>query len=244
MRLRFSLIAVSWFVLLAGFAQGASAQVRVDVYVTPIPNAPFTGVIQVERSVVQADGSVVSWHTMRQIGRDSQGRIHNEGRQLLPVSSTQEPQVVRIHLYDPQTRISTLIYPKNRTFESMTVNRPPGTIPPALLDASPTAVSIPQSEFTKQEDLGNREIEGVPVHGVRDTQTIAEENGSGKQIVVTDEYWYSADLRINMVIKHDDPRTGSVTMTVGQVSRTEPDPAFLKIPEGYTPVGASRPQGK
>jgi hypothetical protein len=82
-------------------------------------------------------------------------------------------------------------------------------------------------------------MEGVPVHGVRETQIIpAENSGTGKEIVVSDEYWYSADLRINLVIKHSDPRTGSVTMTVTQVKRWEPDPSLLEVPQGYTPSGA------
>ena len=77
-------------------------------------------------------------------------------------------------------------------------------------------------------------MDGISVHGIRETQTISvEKDGTEKQIVVTDEYWYSADLHINMAIKHDDPRTGSVAMTVTGVTRTEPDPTVMGIPEGY-----------
>lgn len=39
---------------------------------------------------------------------------------------------------------------------------------------------------------------------------------------MTDEYWYSESLRIYLVIKHDDPRTGSVSMTVSEVTVSEP----------------------
>lgn len=238
MRSRFSFIPVFGLVLFVTFvgSWSASAQVRLGVYVTPIPNAPFSAQVKVERSMVQADGSISNLKTSKGIGRDNQGRIYNQAATLLPASSMDAPQIVSILIYDPQTRISTTLLPQNRTYTSGTVNRPPDTVPPALLDASPAAASIPQSEFTKQEDLGNREIEGVPVHGVRQTQTIPDKN-DGKEIVVTDELWYSADLRINMLIKHNDPRTGSVTMTVAQVKRTEPDPALFEIPEGYTRAG-------
>jgi hypothetical protein len=147
---------------------------------------------------------------------------------------------VGIHLYDPQTRISTMINFNQRTFGTATVNRPPETVPPGLLYAS-TANSVPQNPFTKEEDLGVHEMEGVPVHGVREIQTIpADGSGAGKEIVVTDEYWYSEDLRINLVIKHSDPRTGSVIMTVTHVTRNEPDPARFEIPEGYAPARAGR----
>ena len=83
------------------------------------------------------------------------------------------------------------------------------------------------------------------MHGVRETQTmLAENGGTGTEIVITDEYWYSEDLRINLIIKHSDPRTGGVTMTVAQVIRTEPDSARFEIPDGYKPTGTGRETDK
>jgi hypothetical protein len=38
----------------------------------------------------------------------------------------------------------------------------------------------------------------VPAHGMRETQTVTAEN-DGKEVVITDEYWYSQDLRINLM---------------------------------------------
>jgi hypothetical protein len=146
---------------------------------------------------------------------------------------------VRIHLYDPQTRISTMLNPQERTFWTGTVNHPPSTVPPAPGYGSATGQGLPQNEFTKEEDLGVHEMEGLLAHGFRETQTIPAENGgTGKEIVITDEYWYSDDLRINLMIKHSDPRTGTVTMTVVQVVRTEPDPSLFEIPDGYKPATA------
>lgn len=238
---RLFLVLMSPAIFLACAALGASARTALDVFVTPIPNAPFRGAINVERSFVQQDGSIVNFKTIRDIGRDSRGRIYNESRGFIPVSSTQTPQVVTILLYDPQTRISTILNPRERVFRTQTVNRPPGTGPPALLYASPVANSMPPNQFTREEDLGIHEMEGVPAHGVREIQIIAPENsGTGKEIIITDEYWYSEDLRINLVIKHSDPRTGGVTMRVTQVTRTEPDPALFEIPDGYTPGGMKR----
>lgn len=237
MRSRLSVSALGCLLVLiiVAAATGASAQARLDIFVTPFPNAPFSGTINVERSIVGRDGSTAQFKTVRYIHRDSRGRIYNESRTLLPASSTDTPQLVSIHLYDPQTRISTFVNPRERTFSQSTVNRPPETVPPVFLNASPTGNSLPQNEFTKEEDLGSREMEGLSVHGIREIQTIPAENSpTGKEIVVTDEYWYSADLRINMVLKHSDPRTGSVTMTVTGVTRAEPEPAVMEVPAGYT----------
>jgi hypothetical protein len=235
MRSRFSLMAVSCLFLSAcSIAPAAMAQ-TLDVFVTPIPNAPFTGVIDVERAFVQRDGSVIARKTARNIARDSRGRIRNENSMLLPVSSTETPQVISVLIYDPQTRISTMLFPQQRTFSSGAVNRPPETVPPGLVGGG-----VPPNDFTKEEDLGVHEVGGVAAHGIREVQTIPAEPNTGKAIVITDEFWYSDDLRINIVIKHNDPRTGSVTMTVSQVNRNDPDPSLFVIPEDYKPGGPGR----
>jgi hypothetical protein len=230
---RCSLAPLSCLVVIAALVPLACAQ---DIFVTPIPNAPFSAVIDVQRSFVQPNGAVVNLKTIRQIARDGRGRIHNEARELVSASSSNTPQIRRIHLYDPQTRMSATLNPHAKTYWTMIVNRPPATVPPALLAASPVGDMLPANEFTKQEDLGMNEMEGVSVHGVRQTQIIpANASGTGKDVVVTDEYWYSEELRINMLIKHNDPRMGSMTMTVTQVSRREPNSGMFEIPPGYNP---------
>lgn len=216
-------------------ASSASAQ---DIFVTPVANAPFSGVVYVARSVVRPDGSRMAFKTVRIIARDSQGRIHNEARELLPSSSTKQPEVTRILLYDPQTRISTWLLPQKRTFWTRTVNHPPSTVPPAFIAAT-TGSSLPRNDFAREEDLGTHEMEGLVVHGVRQTQSIPLGGGAGKEVGVIDEYWYSEDLHINLIVKHSDPRRGAVILTVTHIARTEPQPALFLIPKGY-----SRPKAK
>ena len=226
------------FVLLGciSFAVAVPRAPAQDIFVTPIPNVPFTAVVQVERTLVGRDGSLENVKTIRQIARDGHGRIHNEARALIPVSSTETPQVRRILLYDPQTRLSTILDAEQQTFRTTTVRRPPATVPPTLLEATPAGQTLEPSEFAKKEDLGIQEVGGIPAHGIREVQTIPGE-GNGKEIIVTDEYWYSDDLRINLMIKHNDPRTGAVTLTVAQVERSEPDQAMFEIPSNYKRAG-------
>jgi len=228
---RSSLISSSCTALLAVaiLFPRASAQ---SFFVTPVPNAPFRAVVNIEQTLVFKDGSVRQFKSTREVARDTRGRIHNELRALVPVSSHDAPQLLHIHLYNPQTRISTEINVPNRTFRSTTINHPPSTEPPSIRFAAPDG-NAPPNEFTKQEDLGIREVEGVLAHGILETQTVTDEN-DGKEAVITDEYWYSQDLRINLMVKHSDPRKGVTTMTVGQITRTETDPAFFEVPEGYT----------
>ncbi|HSK44436.1 MAG TPA: hypothetical protein VLA83_11180, partial [Candidatus Binatia bacterium] len=224
------------FVILA--VSSARAQ-NPDIFVTPIPNNPFTGTVNVERSLVQKDGQILQLKTARDIGRDSRGRIFNEMRTLVPASSNESPQVVGIHIYDPETRTSIMVNDRQHTFRKATVNRPPEAVPPSFLSASSGLNTLPQNQFTKEEDLGNKVIEGLSVHGVRQSQTIPAENG-GKGVVITDEFWYSEDLRINLVLKHNDPRTGAIAMTVSGIRRSEPDPARFEIPPDYNPAGVAQ----
>jgi hypothetical protein len=207
------------------------------IFLTPIPNAPFTGVIAVERTAVRNGAFVAILKTTRDVARDSQGRVYNIFRELVPVAESGPPPIVRIHFYDPQTRSYTYLYPDRKVYVTGMVNHPPAAEPADLL-ASPVGNSVPLNQFTKQEDLGTESIAGVSAHGVREIQTLpAASSGTGNEIVLTDEYWYSDDLHINVAVKHYDPRTGSVTMTLTQATRGEPDPSLFQIPEDYKPMG-------
>jgi hypothetical protein len=74
------------------------------VFVTPIPNVPFLAVVDVENNQFLPDGTTVSRKTISAIARDSQGRIYNEQRVLIPASSGATPGIVSIHA-SPAPRI-------------------------------------------------------------------------------------------------------------------------------------------
>jgi hypothetical protein len=85
-------------------------------------------------------------------------------------------------------------------------------------------------------------MENVAVHGTRQTRTIPPAvTGTGKEIVVTDEYWYSDELHMNMLTKHTDPRSGVQVVAITQVNRNEPDPALFQMPAGYKVVDETPP---
>ena len=241
MRSKVALAGIFWsvFIILLAAVPGGFAQNTSGIFITPVPDAPFTGVIHVERTIIRPDGQVENLMTIRDVARDSRGRIYNVFRALAPANFPGTPPTVRVHFYDPQSRSYTYLYPRQHTYTTGTVNHPPAA-EPADLVASPAGNSTPLNQFTKGEDLGTHPVEGVSAHGVRETQTIPAANSStGKEIVLTDEYWYSDDLHMNVMVKHSDPRTGSVTVTLTQATRTDPDPSLFQIPEGYKPMGGA-----
>ena len=232
MRAKYALTIASWLAFLSAIP-GALAQAPRGIFVTPIANQPFMAVVDEQRTSFQPDGTALAMKTIHAIARSTQGQIYNESRPLVPASFTGTPPIRVMHIYDPQTRLNTFLYPQQKTGWQGRTPHPPSTVPPDLY-ATPTANSLPVNQFTKDEDLGTQTMEGVSVHGVRETQTIpAGQNGAAKEVTVTDEYWYSDELRLNMLVKHNDPHTGSVTTTVTQVTRTEPDAAIFEIPGGY-----------
>src|SRR5579872_3122000 len=58
------------------------------VFVTPVPNAPLSAVVEQESTQVLQDGNSVTRKTIAHIARDSQGRIYNERRLLMASSFT------------------------------------------------------------------------------------------------------------------------------------------------------------
>jgi hypothetical protein len=217
----------------------ALAQNTNGIFVTPTADAPFTGAIDVEQSEVRPDGSVVLLKTIGDVARDSRGRVYRVFRPFVPANSGETIPIVRIHIYDPETRGFTYLYPQRHVYVTGTVRHPPAAEPADMI-ASATGRGAPPNQFTKEEDLGLRQIAGVSAHGVRETQTIPAADGNGgRDVVLTDEYWYSEDLHLNVKVSHNDPRTGSLTMTLTKATRTDPDPSLFQIPEGYHPV---RPQ--
>ena len=229
--------------ILAAGAPACRAQGDGDTYVTPIPNAPFSGTVRVERTQIQQNGNTVQLWSEREIARDNEGRIYNEFRPFVPTTIKTVPNPIVIHLYDPQNRMTEYLYPGQKVYRMMILNRPPRT---DTLDdfASPTGAAAPASDFARREDLGYRTITGLPVHGVRETQTLtAAESGTGHEVTVTNEYWYSEALRLNLATRHDDPRSGTVTTTMTGIVRAEPSGALFGVPADYTMAGAAKPSG-
>ena len=89
----------------------------------------------------------------------------------------------------------------------------------------------------KNEDLGERMIEGVKAKGSRTTHTIsAGEMGNERPIEVVSERWYSDELQTVVMTKRSDPRTGETTYKLLNVNRSEPMKSLFEVPADYTVI--------
>ena len=212
------------------------------VFVTPVPGVPFSGFAEQEMIQTLRDGTSFQRKTAAFIARDFQGRIHNESREVLPVSSTGEPALLSIHIYDPNTHLNTFLNPSAHIARQSTLSNPPQTAPPSSW-AQRESGENPSNPNAQYEDLGTNTLDGIVVHGYRRTMTLSSEaSGTGEPVAITDEYWYSEELHLNLVASHGDPRTGKLTAKVTRINRNEPSADLFQIPSGYKLVDVTPPE--
>jgi hypothetical protein len=212
------------------------------VFITPIQGAPFSGTVEVVSKEILPDASIYVRQTVNHIARNSAGVIYNEIRQLVPPTFQGEPNILSFHIYDPQTRLSTFGNPQTRIARQIVLREQPKT--PA--NATPDGVVANSEEKLTTQDLGTQTVAGLSLRGTRKLRTIpAMLSGTGREVTITDDYWYSEGLRVYLVLRHNDPRTGEQTVGITQVERGEPAASFFQVPSGYkivdeTPVPDSR----
>ena len=86
----------------------------------------------------------------------------------------------------------------------------------------------------RTEELGMQNIEGIDAEGTRTITTIpAGAIGNERPIEITYERWYSKELQLVVMSKHNDPRFGEQTYRLTNIMRSEPDPSLFTLPSGY-----------
>ncbi len=207
---------------------GVQTRVR-GVFVTPIPNIPMTALVDISSMRVLPDGSTELQRTEAHIARTSSGKIYNDMRAMVPAAFQGQPRLLGIHVYDPQTRVSLMWNPFQNVVRSMTLTGQ------QIAERKPFLVSVPG---TTDQDLGMSTMSGVTVRGMRRTRQVPMQ-GTGpaaKPIQVADEYWYSEDLHLIMLEKHNDPRTGEQIVSIVDVKRAEPPAQLFDPPKNYRVV--------
>jgi hypothetical protein len=96
------------------------------------------------------------------------------------------------------------------------------------------------------EDLGMLQQNGVSAQGTRTTITIpVGQIGNNREIKVVNERWYSQDLQMIVKSINSDPRFGTTTYDLKNISRSNPDASLFQIPGDYTTIeGGGRRGGK
>jgi len=90
-------------------------------------------------------------------------------------------------------------------------------------------------EQVSRQDLGQRSIDGVNARGSRTTTVIAAGAiGNEQPIRIVSEEWFSPDLQVLVMTRHNDPRSGETTYTLSNIVRAEPDRSLFELPADYS----------
>jgi hypothetical protein len=214
------------------------------VYITPVPNAPFSADVQIITHQKLTDGTETVRMTINHIARDSSGRFYNESRSLVPITFKGEPTLTSARIYDPTTRRDIYYNPHLRVAREITLQplqaarAVPTQAPiPAIVNPRPGAARITVT------DLGDQIMDDTVLHGTQKQRTIdAAVSTTTQPVTITDQYWYAPDLFVYLIVKHDDPRTGEQIVAVTHIDRHEPPAAKFEVPAGFKIVDETPPQ--
>lgn len=225
----------------------AGVQVHIPgVYVTPVPNAPFSADVTILSHQKLTDGTEHIQTTINHIARDSQGRIYNERRRLVPTSFRGEPMLIEAHIFDPLTRSNIFYEPAARLARETTLP------PPIAARQMPTQAPLPNFgaqtarpgtvPAITQTDLGEQTVDDTILRGTQKQRTVdASNSGTGQPVTITDQYWYAPDLAVYLIVKHDDPRAGEQIVAVTHIDRHEPPAQRFQVPDGFKIVDETPP---
>jgi hypothetical protein len=219
---------------------------------------PFSGTITTQTKLTYSDGTNILRTNTTVYYRDNDGRTRQEfeaqdGAKNITIS---DPVAGVLYNLDVATKTGT-----KRAIGGLTVRRVTGgttTAPDGVnvaVEFTPRGGGVAPggrggsiapggrggsgaaagNSNSKSEDLGTMTVNGVAASGTRVTTIIpAGAIGNDREMRSVNESWFSPDL--NMVIKSvaTDPRFGTTTHEVANISRANPDRSFFEPPSDYT----------
>ena len=213
---------------------------------SPVMGAPYSGEIVTGTVQTLADGTHIT-HTMlpTKVYRDSYGRTRTERslfRGAVERAHKAPDAPVIIQIVDPvaQVRFTMDTQTKIAHRQPLTpaVRRRP-TLRPAASARRTPAQAAPDEIHpeTTTEKLEPQTIEGILAEGIRRSTTWPEgSQGNDRPITIIEETWRSPELKVSMLVKNNDPRSGEHTEKLINVSRAEPDASLFQPPADYTIV--------
>jgi len=212
-----------------------------------VTGAPYSGVEVTEVAQTLPNGNVISRKTQTNVYRDSSGRMRTEftvparpGRgQAAGQGAAGTPRTI-INIHDPVAGVSRELDPQTKVArETALPNFRGGNA--AVAGGRPgrgpngTARTPASDPNVVTESLAMQTINGVQATGTRVTRTIpAGEIGNAQPIQIVRETWQSVDLKVPVMVKSSDPRFGTTTTQLTNITRSEPDPALFQAPADYT----------
>lgn len=219
----------------------------------PVTGAPFSAEQVTEHVQTLADGNRIVNTTKTKLYRDAQGRTRTE---ISPDPLPGTPALrSMIRISDPVANVTYLLDQEDKAAKKVTsggvalslkggAGGPP--LPPLASESGGQTffkvITRDEKQEVKTEDLGTQQMNGLRVTGTRTTMTIpAGAIGNEQPIETVTERWYSPDLQIVVKSVHSDPRMGTTTETLNDLSRVEPPAALFQVPADYNIEAVKEP---
>jgi hypothetical protein len=227
-----------------------------------VKGLPFSATQTTVREQTLSDGTVIRSTVEVQLWRDSEGRMRAES--IVKPKSGDSPQTHVVAVWNPTERtemswvsgsqqgtIATVLHLPELQLNGMMNALPapsPGALSLSQRSAIPTAAQAPLASQSaaniRTEALGPDTISGLDATGSRTTQVIpAGSIDNDRDFTVSSETWTSAELKITVRQTTSDPRTGTVTIELTNIDRSEPDPALFKPPANSKLMDVPDPAG-
>jgi len=197
--------------------------------VLPYPNLPFSGTDTiVETRPIEGGGAIINALTARVV-RDSQGRIYRERHHFAPQGTDPQKTLYQFYILDPATSTQTdcTIATHQCVINGYHPQLSVWLMPPGPFDQG--------RQLLVRDSLGEHPIGDLNTIGTRETITVSPGTyGNDRPLTLTREFWYSPDLKTNLVVTRSGPRLGTFDIHLDVQSRDEPSPDIFAIPAGYT----------
>lgn len=212
---------------------GGTRETLESIIVPPMLDAPFTLSLHTEWARSLSDSGTITLVNQRRIARDGNGRIYEERWFLVPKGGKVESHMSLIQIADPNNHTLLNCFFNGRHICAL-VTYSGSTTTIYKPDGPPTGPLPDDAGFVTHDNLGSDVILGVDTLGTRET-TVYNPGvfGNDQKLTLTREYWFAAQLGIDIVSKRSDPRFGSQTFTVTSLDLGEPSPQLFELPEGF-----------
>jgi hypothetical protein len=215
----------------------------------PVTGAPYSAIRTTTRVETLANGSTITHTSQVKEARDSSGRTYLES---LPSAAEGGQAHSFVRIFDPVNRVS-ISWSSNAKQATLVHLPEPGQFAGARgMPAGENAGANEglarlrgNSDGVTTEALGTKTINGAVADGTRVTRVIAAgKMGNSEALTITHDNWVAQDLKLEVERVDTDPRFGTTTVEVTNLSREEPSPALFQAPAGFqvkeTTMGARR----
>jgi hypothetical protein len=201
---------------------------------SPVTGAPYSATRTITHVQKLENGATITHTMVIKEARDSNGRFYRE-----TVSENPEHNVTEYSVFDPVSRVS--IHWSSASKQASLMHLPDPSQFQSRWANGPKADGAAGTRFhgnnhpATTESLGSKTINGLVADGNRTTRVIpAGAQGNDVALTITHESWVSSDLKIELMRTDSDPRNGTTTVEVSNISRDEPAASLFQAPAGYT----------